>query len=133
MLERAVQENSRPTAPILIVEDDADTREAIGISLQAEGYAVRAAPDGLEALELLDQGLRPCLILLDLMMPVMDGVHFRMEQLNRPEIAEIPVVVVSAFGQLTRAKWLRATDYLPKPIDFDRLMAIVDRVCGRPS
>jgi CheY-like chemotaxis protein len=133
MIERAARDSSRPTDPILIVEDDPDTREAIGIGLQAEGYTVMTAPDGLEALELLDRGVRPCLILLDLMMPVMDGVHFRIEQLNRPEIAAIPVVVVSAFGQLTRAKWLRASDYLPKPIDFDRLLAIVDRVCVRPQ
>jgi len=123
------EEVERPAAPILVVEDDPDTREAIVLGLETVGYRVVAAADGLEALDLLERGARPCLILLDLMMPIMDGVHFRTEQLARPDVANIPVIVISAFAQLTRAHWLRAADYLPKPIDFDLLLQLVERHC----
>jgi len=126
--DSARQQAERPAAPVLVVEDDPDQRDAIVFALEAEGYSAIGAADGLEALELLDGGTSPCLILLDLMMPEMDGVHFRMEQLKRPALADIPVIVVSAFGQMTRAKWLQAADYLPKPIELDRLFAVVERV-----
>ncbi len=128
----SVEKVARPIAPILVVEDDEDTRDAIVLGLEAEGYQVLAASHGLEALELLELGNRPCLILLDLMMPIMDGVHFRMQQLERPEVAEIPLIVISAYAQLTRAHWLRAADYLPKPIDFDCLLDMVERHCRKP-
>jgi len=119
---------SRPHAPVMVVEDDPDQREAVVLALESEGYAVVAAGSGVEALEALEAGSRPCMILLDLMMPEMDGVDFRRAQLASPALAEIPVVVVSAFGQLTRAKYLRVADYLPKPVDFDRLLAVIERV-----
>jgi CheY-like chemotaxis protein len=119
---------SRPTSPVLVVEDDPDQRDAIVLALESEGYRVLAAADGLEALEVLRQGARPCLILLDLMMPDMDGVHFRMEQLKSAALADIPVVVVSAYGQATRAKALRVADYLKKPIELGQLVAVVSRV-----
>jgi CheY-like chemotaxis protein len=116
----------------MVVEDDPDQRDAIVVALESEGYAVVAAGDGLEALEMLDAGIRPCVILLDLMMPVMDGVHFRIEQTKQPALADIPVIVVSAFGQMTRARWLHAADYLPKPIELDHLLAVIERVAIQP-
>ena len=118
----------RPVGPVLVVEDDPDQRDAVELALQQAGYAVVAAGDGFEALEILHGGTRPCLILLDLMMPEMDGVQFRKEQLKSAATADIPVVVVSAFGQLTRARSLQVADYLPKPVELDRLVAVVDRV-----
>ena len=134
MSSASVQTLARPVAPILVVEDDDDTRNALVVALEAEGYQVMTASHGLEALELLDGGTRPCLILLDLMMPIMDGVHFRLEQLERPpEVAEIPLIVISAYAQLTRAHWLRAADYLPKPIDFDSLLGMVEQHCRHSS
>ena len=125
----SLEKVAHPVAPILVVEDDDDTRDAIVLGLETEGYQVIQASHGLEALELLDHGTRPCLILLDLMMPIMDGVHFRLQQLERAEVAEIPLIVISAYAQLTRAHWLRAADYLPKPIDFDCLLDMVERHC----
>lgn len=119
---------ARPTLPVLVVEDDPDQRDAVVLALEQAGYAVVAAGDGLEALELLHAGTVPCVILLDLMMPEMDGVAFRKEQLKSPAMARIPVVVVSAFGQLTRARSLQVADYLPKPVELDRLVAVVQRV-----
>jgi len=119
---------SRPSAPVLIVEDDPDQREAITLALQSEGYSVVTAGSGVEALETLDAGTKPCMILLDLMMPEMDGIQFRREQLKSDAFAEIPVVVVSAFGQMTRAKYLQVADYLRKPLDLDQLLAVIERV-----
>jgi CheY-like chemotaxis protein len=128
MQESETVKPTRPRAPVMVVEDDPDQREAVILALESEGYAVVAAESGVEALESLESGLRPCMILLDLMMPEMDGVHFRKAQLASATLAEIPVVVVSAFGQLTRAKHLQVADYLPKPLDFDRLLAVIERV-----
>ena len=118
----------RPHAPVMVIEDDPDQRDAVVLALESEGYAVVAAGRGVEALEALEAGSRPCMILLDLMMPEMDGVHFRQAQLASSSLAEIPVVVMSAFGQLTRAKYLQVADYLPKPLDYDRLLSVVERV-----
>jgi CheY-like chemotaxis protein len=119
---------ARPTAPVLVVEDDPDQRDAIALALESEGYAVVTAGSGVEALERLDAGAAPCMILLDLMMPDMDGIQFRAEQLKSPAHAGIPVVVVSAFGAMTRAKYLQVADYLRKPLDLDQLLAVIERV-----
>ncbi len=119
---------ARPTAPVLVVEDDPDQRDAITLALESEGYAVVTAASGIEALERLDAGAAPCMILLDLMMPEMDGIQFRTEQLRSAAHARIPVVVVSAFGQLTRAKYLQVADYLRKPLDLDQLLQVIERV-----
>lgn len=127
-MTESVSGGVRPTGPVLVVEDDPDQRDAVVLALQHAGYAVVAAADGFEALELLQTGTRPCLILLDLMMPEMDGVQFRKEQLKSAATADIPVVVVSAFGQRTRAKSLQVADYLSKPVEIDQLVAVVDRV-----
>jgi CheY-like chemotaxis protein len=118
----------RPAAPVLVVEDDPDQREAIVLALESEGYTVVTAGTGVEALEVLDAGAKPCMILLDLMMPEMDGVQFRSEQLKSPSLAHIPVVVVSAFGQQTRAKYLQVADYLRKPLELGQLLTVVERV-----
>src|SRR5690606_13804277 len=84
----------RRTGHILVVEDDQDIRESVVEILEDEGHRVSAAADGREALERLQRAQpRPDLILLDLMMPVMNGFQFREEQLKRPELAGIPVVV----------------------------------------
>jgi CheY-like chemotaxis protein len=119
---------SRPDAPVLIVEDDPDQRDAVTLALEGEGYSVLHAATGLEALELLQGGTRPCMILLDLRKPEMDGVQFRGEQMKSDELARIPVVVLSAFGQATRARYLQVAEYLRKPVELDRLLAVVERV-----
>ena len=119
------------TKTVLVVDDNDDIREATLGLLKSAGYATRSAGDGAEALALLREGgLRPCLILLDLMMPVMDGFEFRDQQLRYPALAAIPVVVVSSFGRETAARVLGITDYLAKPIDIDRLLELVEQHCG---
>jgi CheY-like chemotaxis protein len=133
MPDTGAAKRARPGAPVLVVEDDPDQRSAIVLALESEGYAVLTAASGVEALEVLDAGTKPCMILLDLMMPEMDGVQFRMEQLKRTRLASIPVVVASAFGQMTRAKYLQVADYLRKPLDLDQLLTVIERVTQRSA
>jgi CheY-like chemotaxis protein len=84
----------RTAKRILIVDDDADTREGLSLAIEAAGYSVHTARDGIEALKML-RHYRPDVILLDLVMPTMDGWTFRMQQLRDPELADIPVVVLA--------------------------------------
>jgi len=112
---------------VLIVEDDPDALEALGDLLESHGYAVTSARHGAEALELLGRSPLPQLILLDLLMPTMDGWEFRRRQKNDPRIAKIPVVVVSASSA---AKPIDADSILRKPVDIDRLLETIARHCG---
>lgn len=109
---------------VLIVEDDADTREMLGCFLELEGYEVECAANGKLALEQLEAGSRARVILLDLMMPVMDGWQFRLEQARREKIADIPVIVLSAAGR-DRIARIDANAYLSKPVDLDELLEAV--------
>src|SRR5215471_15511811 len=107
---------------ILIVEDDYDIREALTQILEEEGYSVRSASNGREALDVAASGSAPSLILLDLMMPVMNGWQFRTEQLNDPRIASVPVLVISADPHLqSKSASLGAVGLLKKPIALDDL------------
>ena len=115
---------------ILVIEDDAATRDALSLALEDEGYFVTGVANGQEALQHLRHTAPPNLILLDLMMPVMNGWEFRKQQAEDPALQSIPVVVVSADpGVLRKAAALGATDYLIKPIDFDNLLEAVQRSC----
>lgn len=98
--------------------------------LESEGYAVRVASDGADALAQLQAGGTPCVILLDLTMPVMDGWTFCEEREKDPSLASIPVVVVSAIRrQDPRNARVRAVDHLSKPFDVQKLLAVVERNC----
>lgn len=115
---------------ILLVEDDRDVRDAMVEALEEAGYTVLAAEDGREALRALQRYL-PRVILLDLMMPNMDGFQFRAEQKKRPDWADIPVVVISAEGRVDeRAPTIDTAGHLPKPIKLDRLLEIARAHCG---
>jgi CheY-like chemotaxis protein len=116
--------------PILIVEDDADTRAAMQFFLEAHGYTVMVASDGAQGLAKLRAGLRPCLILLDLMMPEKNGFQFRVEQVLDPELSEIPVVVYSGNADAhAHANVLGGVTHLTKPLDLDKLLAAVKTCC----
>jgi CheY-like chemotaxis protein len=116
---------------ILIVEDDFDIREALTQILEEEGYAVRGAANGREALDLVNHGAAPKLILLDLMMPVMNGWQFRAEQLKDPRIASVPVLVISADPQVQpKAASLGVSGLLKKPIALDDLLEAVKTHCA---
>ena len=116
-----------PGASVLIVDDDHDSRDALERLLRFAGYGVITASNGGEALELLRRDAQvPDLILLDLMMPVMDGRAFRDAQKKDARLAGIPVVVVSAQGDLTAS--LDAEAYLDKPLEFESLIDTIDRM-----
>lgn len=118
-----------PTQPVLIVEDDPAIREALAEVLADEGYATLTAENGAEGLTCLEW-VQPCLILLDLMMPVLDGFGFRDAQRAAPALADIPVIVLSAFpASIETLARLDATAYLSKPVNLNRLVEVVDRYC----
>lgn len=116
----------------LIVEDDRDMREGLAMILGAEGIEARTAADGARGLALLSEGWRPDVIVLDLMMPVMNGAQFRQAQLADPALADIPVVVVSGRHDLgDAARALRPAAVLQKPFSMgDLLAAILPLVSG---
>ena len=96
--------------------------------LTLEGFVATAVANGREALEYLRRGDRPDIILLDLMMPVMDGWEFRRKQQSDPALATVPVVVLSALDH-RRAADVDAVAFLKKPLDFDRLLELVRQHC----
>jgi len=116
------------TPTVFIVEDDLDTREMLARFLELEGFTVESAENGKLALERLGHGTRACVILLDLMMPVMDGWQFRQAQVQNETLASIPVIVVSAAGR-DRIERIDADAYLSKPIDLEELLRYVTEFC----
>jgi len=116
-------------AVALIVDDDVHIRESLSEYLRGEGFDVLAAGHGLEALEVARRGPRPDVIVLDLLMPVMDGWDFRAAQLASPDLADIPVVVISAAGftAATVLGQLPVSAYLTKPVNLDSLVAAINR------
>jgi CheY-like chemotaxis protein len=110
---------------ILIVEDDLSIRETLAEVLEDESYAVLQAVNGQEALNLLNSGARPHLLLLDLMMPVMTGWQFLEVYVRTPDFAQIPVLVFSAASP--RADLKGAQEVLHKPLNLEQLLAAVER------
>jgi CheY-like chemotaxis protein len=114
---------------VLIVDDDRDIRETLQELLEEEGYEVETAKNGLEALALARRE-RPAVILLDLFMPLMDGLEFRRAQLQDPELERIPVIVVSAAaGMEARIGDLGVAGHLEKPLRIEELLETVTRFC----
>ena len=114
---------------VLIVDDDLDIREVLSETLADRGFDVATAANGLEALgKLRELSVRPSVILLDLMMPIMDGWEFRRRQASNPAIANVPVIVLSTLDQ-ARAANVSAEAFLKKPLDFDRLLQLVRQYC----
>ena len=117
-------------APILIVEDDESLRFLCRTLLEAEGYAVDTAVNGEEALALLEKYQAPCLILLDMIMPIMNGKEFMTAFSKRPNtIVPIPVYLVSATANQSESKKMGCLGFLKKPFDIEVLLAIVRGHC----
>jgi CheY-like chemotaxis protein len=113
---------------VLIIEDDSGVRETLAELLSDEGYRVEVAASGSTAMSLLRDhpAERPSLILLDLMMSDMDGIEFRRRQLADPQLARIPIIVMSARPDVgEQAEQLGALDYLAKPMSFETLIRLV--------
>ncbi len=114
---------------ILIIEDDHVISASLKEVLEENDYQVLTAPNGLEALKLLKTSDHPSLILLDLMMPIMDGFQFRENQLADHLIKHIPVVVMSADGHVAEKKAkTSAQAYLKKPLDIYDLLELIEKV-----
>ena len=117
---------------VLLIEDHDDLRDAFVALATTHGLDPVACCDGREALTRLENGLRPCLILLDLGMPGMNGLAFRQEQLKNPDLADIPVAVISGTGRFAekQAEMLGLTRFLRKPIDITELLQLFADHCG---
>ena len=113
---------------ILVVEDDKDLRDSLCEALELEGYVAVSAENGQAALRHLATGAQPCMILLDLMMPVMDGWTFRQELLKDAASAAIPVIVMTAAAH-ARAAAVAAQAILYKPLHMCRVIDVVQEHC----
>ena len=119
---------------ILIVEDDHDVAQSVAEVLESSGYGTGIAANGREALDYLKTNTHPDLILLDMMMPVMDGWQFREEQRKSPAFDSIPVVIVTADGNARgKAEAIQAAGLVSKPVTIDGLLNEVERICGIPD
>lgn len=117
---------------ILVVDDDADIREALSQALEAEGYRVSVAVNGRDAWEQLHSGSSPALVLLDLMMPIMNGAEFLAALRADSALRSLPVILVSAHESTAAAHAHESQCYLAKPVDLDTLMNAVARYCAPP-
>jgi two-component system response regulator MprA len=119
---------------ILIVDDDHAILNGLSELLESEGYAVATAIDGADALNQLRAGLRPCVIVLDLMMPRMDGWDFRHAQLNDPLLKDLPVIIITAAGFSEKSIKTQFGDIelVHKPPPERELLDAIKRRCGEP-
>jgi CheY-like chemotaxis protein len=120
--------------PVLVVEDHDDIREVVRQFLKLGGFQVSTAVNGQDALEQIDAGLRPCLILLDVMMPVMDGVTFaeRLRALPDRVLADTPIVLLTGAHDIQSAhKRAQALEVIRKPVSFDRVVDVVGHHCRK--
>jgi two-component system, OmpR family, response regulator CpxR len=117
---------------VLVVEDDTDIRDAIAEVLADGDYRPLCAANGVAALaELRAAQTRPCVILLDMMMPVMDGREFREEQVRDAALRNIPVIVLSAHAEAnSAAAQMNAAGFLSKPVDLHILLDTVEQFCA---
>lgn len=118
---------------VLVVDDDTDIRETIEEVLADNDFPAIGAENGAVALERLRSDVEPpCVILLDMMMPVMDGGTFRLAQQNDPTLSDIPVVVLTAHASGERsARELHVAGFLRKPVDLQTLLDVIRRYCER--
>ncbi len=128
------------SAPLLIVEDDADILEALQAYLELHGYAVRVARNGREALEQLALSPRPSLMVLDMALPVMDGHRVLTTRKTSEALAQVPVIILSA-GMVTMSARDRAVyaasynvaAFLKKPVEPRQLLEAIERLASRPE
>ncbi|HVT08740.1 MAG TPA: response regulator [Polyangia bacterium] len=123
---------AEPNHTVLVIEDDSDVRNALAELLSTEGYDVSLTADGGEALEKLRGGLRPSVILLDLMMPNVDGWDFRRAQLDDPSLAAIPVILLTASGFRPDSMHSERgrLEMLPKPVQAHVLLDTLERMAS---
>jgi len=111
---------------VLIVDDDTDCVDALRYLLEDQGYQVKVAHNGLQALQYFESGGRPCVVVLDLLMPVMDGLEFLDRRRGHPVLAETPVIVLTATDARLQS---REDIVLRKPVDFGVLVEKIEGAC----
>ena len=115
---------------VLVIDDDAEIRQALIDILEDEDYVVRAAANGKEALDIVATGPCPDVILLDVMMPVMDGWHFLSARLRHPRLVEVPIIIISAGTEAeTEARKVGACQVIKKPLHVDDLIHRIEDCC----
>jgi CheY-like chemotaxis protein len=114
---------------VLIVEDDEDVRESLADVLSARGYQTLTAENGNVALSMI-RDMKPSLVLLDLMMPVMDGYQFLQSQAEDPWLADVPVVLVTAQRPARKLAFSSVRGVIEKPLDLRSLLSVVREVCA---
>jgi CheY-like chemotaxis protein len=127
-MEKKEKQDNPTYKNILVIEDNKEIQESLKLALELEGYHVFTADNGLEGLDQLSKIPTPCVIILDLMMPVMDGWQFVEEVNKNLMFSTIPIVVVSAFGDKKTTP--KSSDYIPKPIDLEALLKTISKHCG---
>ena len=126
--------SARPTPTVLVVDDDEDLLAVLRDVIEEEGYRVLTARDGEAALTLLQSDQTPCMILLDLKMPGMDGNEFRRRQLADPRLAAIPVVgFTGVWNGEEAAHRLALASFLRKPVNLHKLLETVAHYCSDPD
>jgi CheY-like chemotaxis protein len=118
---------------VLVVDDDDDMRTSLWHLLSDEGFHVHTAKNGRDALTCLQEIEAPCLILLDLMMPVMDGNQFLAERRRDAQLSSIPVVIMSAWTRDWKGKTLGVDAVVTKPVRPEDLLKLVERYCDPAS
>jgi CheY-like chemotaxis protein len=113
---------------VLVIEEEDEARHVLMEILELEGFKVHGFSNGAEALNYLNNSEQPCLIVLDILMPVMDGRQLRAAMLRDAEMAKIPLVVVTALDS-SAAKGMGAVKVLKKPVDVDALLNVVRENC----
>jgi CheY-like chemotaxis protein len=113
---------------ILVVDDDRSIQEALRDALEEEGYAVAVADNGAQALAKLRGGCMPAAILLDYMMPVMDGATFAAEATQDPSLRHLPIIVVTADTRDSAKVFSADLEFLRKPLKLDELLATIEMV-----
>ena len=120
-------------APILVLDDDEGMRVPLCRVLEFDGHRTVQAANGRDGLRLLRDGLDPCLIIMDLMMPEVDGFAFRAEQVADPRLAEIPTIVLTASALTVGTNALDASAVVTKPVTVGRVLALVDAYCRQSA
>jgi CheY-like chemotaxis protein len=124
---------TEPARRILLVDDDVDLRQSLAEALESAGYLVVQAANGAEAIESLRSSERPAVILLDLLMPVMNGWQFCELKQRDPDTAHIPVLAMSAAVSKdpTSPYYINVDDFIAKPVELDALLSKVGQLAAR--
>jgi CheY-like chemotaxis protein len=125
--DMGIRAGRRGDVNVLVVDDDAEIRQALTDILEDEEYTVWAASNGKEALEMVSHGPCPDVILLDVMMPVMDGWHFLSARLAHPRLVEVPIIIISAGIEAEReAHKVGVFEVAKKPLHVDDLIRRIE-------